>query len=104
MQNLSSKAPATFEYELSKKLTALELGAISTELQGVVQSGCQCLVLDGCSVEEVDIAGINLLVKVYKTIKSFEGSMVIKLKKGGKLSAMLHITKYDKWFHLNYTE
>lgn len=104
MQNLSSEAPARVCYELPNKLTAPEIGAASTALQGVLQSGCKHLELDAGSVEEVDIAGINLLVKVYKAIKAINGSMVINLKRAGKLSFMLHITKYDKWFHLNYTE
>jgi anti-anti-sigma regulatory factor len=104
MQNLSTKAPATYQYELSRQLTALELGTVSKELQGLAKSGCQCLILDGNSVEEVDIAGLNMLIKVYKAIMSLNGSMIIRLKKNGKLADMLHITKYDKWFQLKYSE
>ncbi|WP_343692113.1 STAS domain-containing protein [Chitinophaga sp.] len=104
MQHLSNETLSNYCYALSKQLTAMNSAAVSDELQGIIQSGCQCLILDGSRVEEVDIAGLNLLIKVYKWMMALNGSMVLQLKKNGKLAAMLHLTKYDRWFQLKYTE
>jgi anti-anti-sigma regulatory factor len=102
MQNLSSEALNKYSYKLPKKFTGLASGDISRDIYDKILPGSAYLILDGTEVDEVDIAGINLLIQIFKTIRQQNGTMNILLKRNECLASMLHLTKYDKWFQLIY--
>ena len=108
MRNFSDKAlavqPSCYRYELSANLTGREAIVTKERLVELVTSGRHHLMLDATRTSSVDIAGINVLVQVYKEIRACNGSIVISLYRDSPLAAMLHLTKFDKWFNLTFIQ
>lgn len=70
----------------------------------LIDNGHIHIIIDMTTVSEVDIAGINVLVQIYTSIMEKDGSMEIRLLRHGNLSQMLHLTKFDRRFHLVFME
>ncbi len=69
-----------------------------------IDNGRIHIIIDMTAVSEADIAGINVLIQIYKFILEKGGSMEVRLLPHGNLAQMLHLTKFDQRFKLVFME
>lgn len=91
-----------YRQAITGNLTAARSQQIKEMVTELIAAGNNHLLLDMTSTEAVDIAGINVLVQIYGDIRAAGGSMELRLYRDSPLAHILHLTKFDKWFHLTF--
>ena len=90
-------------YHVSHPLTALHTAALMDELRPQVSISDQEFTLDLAAVQEADITGINLLVKINLLALTSHSKLLVLLTKGSQLDELLHLTKISDRIMLVYT-
>ncbi|RAJ77408.1 STAS domain-containing protein [Chitinophaga dinghuensis] len=83
-------------YTLTKPLTAMYSEELLKELTLFASSEKQEYILDLSEVEEVDMAGINLLVKINLLTIKHHSKLLLLLTPGSRLGELLHLTKFNE--------
>lgn len=61
----------------------------------------ESLVVDLRNVEIADIVGINVLITTHKIMYDRGFKFAIKVKSGGELMSLLHLTKFNRILNIN---
>ncbi|MBV8252996.1 MAG: hypothetical protein JO154_10355 [Chitinophaga sp.] len=91
------------KYAVTKPLTALYAEELLDELEYPASKENQELTLDLSAIEEADIAGINLLVKINLLTLRHHSKLLILLTKDSPLDELLYLTKFNERIMLVYT-
>lgn len=91
-----------FSHQIIGDFTAQKAIEVKNVLIDLIAKGNINLLIDFTMASEVDVVAINTLVLIYKQLRSINGTMTIHLKKNSQLSALLHLTKFEKKFTLIY--
>ena len=95
---------STFLYEFKGDLTSQTAYQLKNELSKIISQGNINLSINFCNTEEADIVGVNSLAMTQKVVREMNGKMSIILKKSSQLDWLLHLTKFNKIFTLDYGE
>lgn len=89
---------------LTGRVDAFRIPNVQKEIDALIDQGSSRFVVDLTEVEFLDSAGLALLVKLLKQLRSTDGKMALVRSKYDDANRILSLTQFDKVFHMADTQ